>query len=89
MSIGPTPETRQSHTIEYGVRKIVPEGHREGYKNPAVDFYVQTYKFFMSKQDFYDFKQCKLWQKLSHLNNEQKKLMFSNNDEMQCIIYSA
>ena len=29
---GPALETRQSHTIEYGVSKIVPEGHREGIK---------------------------------------------------------
>ena len=35
-SIGPTLETRQSHTIEYWVSKIVPEGHREGNKSPAV-----------------------------------------------------
>ena len=34
--IGPTLETRQSHTIEYGVSKIVPEGHRDGNKSPAV-----------------------------------------------------
>ena len=26
-SIGPALETRQSHTIEHGVSKIVPEGH--------------------------------------------------------------
>ena len=26
-SIGSARETRQSHTIEYGVSKIVPEGH--------------------------------------------------------------
>ena len=25
--IGPALETRQSHTFEYRVRKIVPEGH--------------------------------------------------------------
>ena len=30
------PETRQSHTNEYGVSKIVPEGHREGNKSSAV-----------------------------------------------------
>ena len=35
-SIGPALETRQYHTIEYGVSKIVPEGHRDGNKNPAV-----------------------------------------------------
>ena len=29
-------ETRHSHTIEYGVSKIVPEGHLEGNKSPAV-----------------------------------------------------
>ena len=35
-SIGPALETRQSHTIEYGVSKTVPEGHREENKSPAV-----------------------------------------------------
>ena len=35
-SIGIALETRQSHTIEYGVSKIVPEGHREGNKSPVV-----------------------------------------------------
>ena len=34
--IGPALETRQSHNIEYGVSKIVPEGHREGNKSHAV-----------------------------------------------------
>ena len=32
----PALETRQSHTIEYGVSKIVPEGHSEGNKSPAM-----------------------------------------------------
>ena len=31
--MGPALETRQSHTIENGVIKIVPEGHREGNKS--------------------------------------------------------
>ena len=35
-SIGPACETRQSHSIEYRVSKIVPEGHREENKSPAV-----------------------------------------------------
>ena len=35
-SIGPALETLQSHKIEYGVSKIVPEGHREENKSPAV-----------------------------------------------------
>ena len=35
-SIGHALETRQSHTIEYGVCKIVPEGLQEGNKSPAV-----------------------------------------------------
>ena len=32
----PAVETRQSHTIEYRVNKMVREGHREGNKSPAV-----------------------------------------------------
>ena len=35
-SIGPALETRQYHTIEYGVSKIVSEGHYQGNKSPAV-----------------------------------------------------
>ena len=35
-SIGPALETRQSHTIEYWVSTIVPEGHRVGNESPAV-----------------------------------------------------
>ena len=35
-STGPTLGTRQSHTIVYWVRKIVPEIHREGNKSPVV-----------------------------------------------------
>ena len=34
--IGPALETRQYQTIEYGVSKIVREGHRDGNKSPAV-----------------------------------------------------
>ena len=34
--IGPTLETRQSHTIEHRVTKIVPERYREGNKCPTV-----------------------------------------------------
>ena len=34
--IGPALETRQSHTIEYGVNQIVPERYSEGNKSPAV-----------------------------------------------------
>ena len=33
---GPAIETRQSHTIEYRVSKIVPDGHGEGNKSPAI-----------------------------------------------------
>ena len=32
----PCSRNRQSHTIEYGVSKIVPEEHREGNKSPSV-----------------------------------------------------
>ena len=35
-AIGPALETRQSHTIEYGVNQIVPERYWEGNKGPAV-----------------------------------------------------
>ena len=34
-NIGPRLETRQSHTIKYGVSKIVPEGQREENKSYA------------------------------------------------------
>ena len=34
--IGPALETRQSHTIEYGVNQIVPDRYWEGTKSPAV-----------------------------------------------------
>ena len=34
--IGPALETRQSHTIEYGVNQIVPERYWEGNKSPVV-----------------------------------------------------
>ena len=34
--IGPALETRQSHTVEYGVNQIVPERYCEGNKSPAV-----------------------------------------------------
>ena len=33
--IGPTPETRQSHTIRHRVSKIIPERYWEGNKSPA------------------------------------------------------
>ena len=35
-NIGAVLAARQSHTIEYGVSKIVPEGHKEGNKSPVV-----------------------------------------------------
>ena len=34
-------------------------------------------------------KWYKLWYKLSHENNEQKKLILRNNHKMQCLIDSA
>ena len=35
-SIGPALETHQSHTIEFGVTKIVPQRYWQGNKSPAV-----------------------------------------------------
>ena len=34
--IGPALETRQSHTIEHGVTKIVPQRYCQGNKSPAI-----------------------------------------------------
>ena len=34
--IGPASETHQSHTIKYGINKIVPQGYCQGNKIPAV-----------------------------------------------------
>ena len=34
--IEPALETRQSHTIEQGVTKIVPQRYRQGNKSPAI-----------------------------------------------------
>ena len=34
--IGPALKTRQSHTIEHRVSKIIPERYREGNKTPAI-----------------------------------------------------